>query len=369
MRIAIDATPAAVQHAGVGRYTRELLSALVTLPGVDEFVIASAGNDADNQRLLRQLPPGRRRELRRFPADPRLMTAAWQRVRIPLRVESLVGEFDLFHGPDFVVPPSRKPRVVTVHDLSFLLASEFAEPSLVNYLRSAVPHALDAASVVITVSASVAAEVAEVFPAIREKLVAIPSGVRLPAEQPPRVAASRPELLTVGTIEPRKNLLTLIDAMTLIQARHPDVRLTIAGRIGWRSDDIVVRIRSAKAAGIVRFIDAPDDPTLDRLYAAATAVVLPSFYEGFGLPVLEAMARGVPVVASDISALRETGGDVATYVDPRDPEAIAAGIVALLDDQMARERAANAGIARAMSFNWRETAVRTRRAYDLAMRG
>ena len=369
MRIALDATPAAVQHAGVGRYTRELLAALVALPGDDEFVLASAGSDADNALLLRALPPGRLRDLRRLPLNPRLITIAWQRLRLPLPIESLIGDFDVFHGTDFVVPPSRRPRVVTIHDLSFLVAPRFAEPSLVRYLMDAVPRAVSSATIVITVSASVAADVAGAFPAARDKLVAIPNGVRLPESAPSRVSSARPSILTVGTIEPRKNLPALIQAMPLVRAAHPDALLTIAGRVGWRSDDIVAQIRAAAASGVVRFVQSPDDGQLEALYAEATLAVFPSVHEGFGLPVLEAMAREVPVVASDIAALRETGGSAASYADPSNIESIAAAIIRLLDDRALRDHHASRGIARARQFSWHETARRTRRAYALAAGG
>ncbi|MDQ3548223.1 MAG: glycosyltransferase family 4 protein [Chloroflexota bacterium] len=366
MRIALDATPAAVQHAGVGRYARELLVALVSLPGDDEYTLASAGSNPDNQRLLQALPPGRFRDLRRLPLNPRLTTVAWQRLRLPLQVESLIGDFDIFHGLDFVVPPSKRPRVVTIHDLSFLITPQFGEPRLVRYLNDAVPRALDAATVVITVSASVAAEVADAFPTARDKLVAIPHGVRLPATVPERVPSSRPIILTVGTVEPRKNLLTLIEALRIIRLTHPDALLTIAGRVGWQADEIVARIRAEEASGYVRFVESPSDADLDALYASATLAVFPSFYEGFGLPVLEAMARRVPVVASDIASLRETGGNAASYADPTNPESFADAIVRLLDDRALREQHATLGLARAGQFSWHETARRTRRAYSLA---
>ncbi len=368
MRIALDATPAAVQHAGVGRYTRELLAALMALPGRDEYLLASSGPNADNDRLLRQLPPGNRRELRRLPINPRMTTLAWHRMRLPVSVESLIGPFDVFHGTDFVVPPSRKPRVVTIHDLSFLVTPQFAEPNLVRYLSSSAPRAIAAASIVVTVSAAVAAEVADRFPAARHKLVAIPNGVRVPRTALVRHAGDRPELLTVGTVEPRKNLLTLIQAVEIVRVVHPDVRLTIAGRIGWRSSEIVTAIRVAEASGIVRFVEAPNDGALDALYAEATLAVLPSFYEGFGLPVLEAMARGVPVVASDIPSLRETGGSAGCYADPDSAESLATAILGLLDDAAFRAELAESGVARAERFSWQETARRTRRAYDLALR-
>ena len=174
MRIALDATPAASQRAGVGRYARELIAALVTLPTSDEFILSSAAGADDNRALLAALPPGRLRQLRQLPVSSRVSTIAWQRFRLPVPVEWFTGGFDLFHGTDFVVPPSRFPRVVTIHDLSFRIAPQFSEPRLARYLNVAVPRAIEAASIVITVSAAVAAEVADAFPAVREKLVAVP---------------------------------------------------------------------------------------------------------------------------------------------------------------------------------------------------
>jgi glycosyltransferase involved in cell wall biosynthesis len=368
MRIAIDATPAAAQHAGVGRYTRELLRALVSLPGDDTFTLASAANGEQNAALLRGLPPGRLRELRRLPAGARIMTGAWQRLRLPVRAELLIGDFDVFHGPDFVVPPSRRPRVATLHDLSFVTAPELGEPRLVNYLRAAVPRTLRDADAVIAVSASIASEIAQAYPWVRERVVAIPNGVRPPSSTERR-PADRPTLLTVGTIEPRKNLPALLDALPAVRARHPDVLLVIAGRIGWRADDIVRRIREAEHAGTARLVEAPSDAALDDLYATATLFVYPSLYEGFGLPLLEAIARGLPTVASDVPALVETGGEAVVYADPRSAEDIAAAVIRLLDDGDLRTSYAGRGARRAAAFTWVETARRTRRVYQHASEG
>jgi glycosyltransferase involved in cell wall biosynthesis len=339
------------------------------MAGDDAYLLASAGNAAENQQMLSALPPGRWREVRRLPVGPRVATIAWQRLRLPLAVESLIGQFDVFHGTDFVVPPSRRPRVVTIHDLSFMIVPEYAEPNLVRYLLDAVPRAIDAAEIVITVSAAVAAEVAAEFPYAREKLVATPNGVRLPASLPERREPDRPELLTVGTIEPRKNLQTLLNAVAIVRESHPDTRLTIAGRVGWRSDEIMAAIRAAEAAGWVRFVEAPSDDALEALYQSATLAVYPSWYEGFGLPVVEAMARGVPVVASEIAALAETGGPAARYADPFRIESLAGAIVGLIEDADERSRLGQAGRERAATYSWQATAARTRRAYDLARGG
>jgi glycosyltransferase involved in cell wall biosynthesis len=367
VRIAIDATPAATQRAGVGRYTRELLRSLVALESDDAYVLACAASTVECDALLRELPPGAHREIRRPPLSQRWLTVGWQRLGVPLRMERLIGAFDVFHGPDFVLPPARAPAVVTILDLSFRLHPEFAEPSLARYLGATVPRALAQAEQVIAISAAVAAELAEVYPFARSRIVAVPLGVRPPAPvNGPTVQRDPATILFVGTIEPRKNLTRLFAAIRMLRSSHPAAHLVVAGRVGWRAGDIVAGLRSAIAAGTATFVESPSDGELDRLYRRAAVVAYPSLYEGFGLPILEAMARATPVVASDIPVLRETGGTAAVYVDPLRPESIAEGIAALLDDAALRARCASAGLAQVRRFSWDETARRTRRVYERA---
>jgi glycosyltransferase involved in cell wall biosynthesis len=368
MRIAIDGTPAAKQSAGVGRYTRELLKALVSSYSDDEFQILCTCDSSSALDLESTLPPGAVRQIRRVPVPERISTAVWQRLKAPLPVDLLLGGFDVFHGPDFVLPPVRQASVVTVHDLSYLIAPETGEPSLVAYLREAVPRSLLRADQIVTVSASVAAELVEAYPFARDKVRAIPNGVsNFDRARSPRPTGNRPTILTVGTIEPRKNHLHLLDAMPYVWHRMPEAELIIAGRIGWRSQFTVARIRQAVAISNVRFVESPDDATLQELFNEAHLFVYPSLYEGFGLPVLEAMARGIPVVASDISSLRETGGGAARYAACDDPEQLATVIADVLSDSKLQLAMAASGIEKAERQTWIETARRTRKAYVAAM--
>jgi glycosyltransferase involved in cell wall biosynthesis len=256
--------------------------------------------------------------------------------------------------------------VVTIHDLSFLSAPQHAEPSLTRYLRAAAPRALASATLIIAVSGTVAAEITEAYPYARDRIVAIPNGVRMPAARAKQAASGPPTVLAVGTIEPRKNLQATISAMRIVRQVFPEARLRIAGRIGWRADETVAAIRAAEASGIAEWHQGPGDEELERLYQDATIVAYPSFYEGFGLPVLEAMARGIPVVTSDICALRETAGDAARFVDPDDSEALAAEIISLLSSATLRQDYRERGLRRAGQFSWDETARRTRRVYQMA---
>ncbi len=366
MRIAYDATAAATQTAGVGRYARELLRELVTLDPTDDFQLICAASDADGGRLLQQLPPGAARGLRRLPGGYRATTIAWQRLRLPIAIERLTGPFDVFHATDFVAPPSSRPIVTTVHDLSYLNVPHLGDERLVRYLSVAVPRTLARSERIIAVSATVAAEIAAEYPETRNRIVAIPNGVRLPAAQQSSSPADRPTVLMVGTVEPRKNHLAALEAMRLVRDRESDAELVIVGRPGWRSDGIIEAIRAAEAEGWVRWLVSADDAELAAAYGAASLFLYPSWYEGFGLPVLEAMSFGVPVVAGDIPALREAADDAAWFANPADPAEIADRITTLLDGPAARDDLRTRGLARAGRYSWRDTAERTRRTYAQA---
>lgn len=369
MRIVYEGTPAATQFAGVGRYARELLRALLIQSHGDRYTVVSAATEHEIERLERSMPPGQWREYKRLPLPERWATIAWQRLKAPIPLDLLVGKADLYHGTDFVLPPTRMPSVVTIHDLSYLVAAKYGEPSLVRYLASAVPRALKRADQVIAVSASVAAELVDAYPWVQHKVRAIPNGATIPSSASGRTDEDSPVLLMVGTIEPRKNHDLVLDAMPLIWKQYPETRLVIAGRIGWQADRIAGRIREAAQSPQVEFVEAPSDDQLEALYCSATIAIYPSRYEGFGLPVIEAMGRGVPVVAGDIPVLRETGGDVARYAHIDHPDSLAREVLALLDDREARRSLGKQGRERAEKYCWAETARRTRLAYQAALEG
>lgn len=368
MRVGIDITPAIQQRAGIGRYARELLRELVQIDSSDRYLMAAAARDTEIKELLRRLPPGAWREIQRLPLPERWMTVAWHRLRVPLRLERFVSSIDLVHGMDFVAPPSAAPSVVTIHDLSFRTHPEFAEPSLVRYLANSVPKAIDRASAVITVSSAVARDVAEHYPQARGKIVAIPNGVRVPSTTKEPESAGYPMVFTVGTIQPRKNLLTLLEAMRHVRSDHPDAMLVIAGRLGWRAESIASAIERAAADAIVRWESEADDERLEALFGQATLAVYPSVAEGFGLPALEAMIRGVPVAMSDIPAHREVGGDAAVFFPAMNAEEMAGRICEILRDEATSGKLSTDGRERASHFSWAETARRTRRVYEQVLK-
>jgi glycosyltransferase involved in cell wall biosynthesis len=369
VRIAIDATPAIVQRGGVGRYTRELLRAIVLETLDHKFILSAASNQSEIDDLLTDIPPGAWREVRKLPAPERIMTAFWQRFRLPFDIARWIGPHDLYHGTDFVLPPTKARKVVTIHDLSFMLHPEYCHPELARYLQSAVPRSLERADVVITVSSSVAAEVATMFPGVRSKIVAIPNGVVPPRESIQDRIGQEPVALMVGTIEPRKNYETALAAMRQVRAQRPYTRLVIVGRRGWLDDEIVQQIERAKADGWLTWMDSASDSDLEDAYRRASIFVATSHYEGFGLPVLEAMARGLPCVVSNIAAHREVAGGAAVYVGAANTEEFADSITSLLDDESSRRQRSEEGLEQANKFSWRETARRTLRVYERSASG
>lgn len=364
MRVAIDYTPAIKQGAGVGRYTRSLVDALMERASDQEDLVLWASRDASGPIPGWEMvtpPPS----LKRLPVPDRWLTVGWYRLHVPLNVERFLGDVDVVHGPDFVIPPTKKPAVVTIHDLSYIVAPKFAHPKLQRYLSEAVPRALRRAARVVAVSQTTANDLTEHYKVPAERISVIPNGVdpRFHKPDPDRVqrvlaqlGVRPPYFLIVGTIEPRKNHQNLLRAFEQVSAVHPEASLLIVGRPGWLSDPIIEAIDDASRRLPVRLLSLIDDDLLPALYAACAGLVYPSWYEGFGLPVVEAMASGAPVITSSQGALAEVAGDAALLAPPDDPEAIAELMCQLLDDTALREHLSARGLERAARFTWTNAA-------------
>lgn len=361
MRITLDATPLLGPRTGIGRYVHHLVA---ELPGA----VARRGLDAQVRvttwtargGALTDLPDGVRQVGPRVPA--RLLRELWRRGDVP-PIEALVGRTDVFHGTNFTSPPTRRAREwVTVHDLTYDLHAGTVSAASLLY-RELVPRALRRGARVLTPSESVADAVREHYALPADRVRATPLGVDEPwfaaTPLPPAVLAHRglpsDYLLFVGSLDPRKNLPTLLAAYDLLRAVAPDVpALVLAGPAG----------RETSLAGRpgVHLTGWLEDPELRSLVAGCSALVLPSLDEGFGLPVLEALACGRPVVVSDIPALREVAGPLAVTAPPTDAEALAGALERVLsapDDDAAR----SARRERARLFSWTAFADRTLDAY------
>lgn len=358
MVITLDATPLLGPRTGIGRYVEHLLR---ELPGaiarrqVDAQVRATTWT-ARGARLA-GLPSGVIQVGPRVPA--RLLRECWRRTDFP-SIESLVGPTDIFHGTNFVSPPTRGAReVLTIHDLTYVLHAETVSSASLLY-RELVPRALARGAHVVTPTEVVAAAVRSHYSLAHDRVTAIPHGVDsvwFDAQPPVQGWHGLPPdyFVFVGSLDPRKNLPTLLEAHARLRATNPDApELVLAGPAG-REDTLAAR------AG-VHLTGWLDDNDLTTLVAGSRALVLPSIDEGFGLPVLEALATGRPVVVSDIPVLREVAGPHAIAAPYDDPEALADALLRAWtapDDDDAR----NGRRAWARQFTWSSCADRTLDVY------
>jgi glycosyltransferase involved in cell wall biosynthesis len=370
MRIAIDYTPAVRQGAGIGRYTRGLVAGLAEIDKKNQYTLFSAGERPGPDAW----PANFHLRVSAIPA--RWLTAGWHRLRLPIPAELLTGACDLYHSPDFTLPPLRRARgLVTVHDLSFLRVPECADPGLRAFLEQAVPAAVRRARRVLADSENTRRDLIEVLrvdpnsisvvtPAIEARFRREHDAVRLDQV---RTRYRLPErfILGLGTLEPRKNFRGLITAFSqLVRETKLPHALVIGGKPGWLYDDTYHRAAQEDVSGRVCFPGFVADEDLPALYSLADAFVFPSLYEGFGIPVLEAMACGVPVVTSDNSSLPEAAGSAALMVDATDTVMLAAAIAKVLDDPEQRRRMIAAGYDQASRFTWQRSAQALLEAYQ-----
>jgi glycosyltransferase involved in cell wall biosynthesis len=378
MHVGIDYTAAAWQGAGIGRYTRELVRAIVAQGGPFEYTLFYAGGGIDQRspylvdlRQLCTLYPSVRAVP--IPFTPRRLTQIWQRLRIPLPVELFTGRLDILHAPDFVLPPTRARTLVTIHDLSFMVHPECAAPGMARYLNKAVPRGLRRANIVLADSEATRHDLARLLAVDPARVSVVYPGVSprfrpLPPEEtePVRQRLNLPErfLLFVSTLEPRKNLVRLLEAyaqflnsqFSILNSQFSIPDLVIAGRRGWLYENVFATIGRLGLGDRVRLLDFVDDNDLPALYNLAWAFVYPSIYEGFGLPALEALRCGTPVVTANNSSLPEVVGDAAVLVRADDVGSIAAGIRLAVCDEALRARLRSAGPARAEAFTWERAA-------------
>ncbi|HET7771306.1 MAG TPA: glycosyltransferase family 1 protein [Chloroflexota bacterium] len=369
MRVAVDFTAGVRQHGGVGRYTRSLVRGLAHE--------ASARGGGDQLTLLwagpaRLAPPSAwpATRTRRLPLPERWMTVLWQRLRLPLPADALAGGADVFYSPDFTLPPlARAAAAVTVHDLSYLIHPDTHYPPLRRYLEAAVPRALDRAARVFADSEQTRDDLRTYLSVPPERVDVVLSAAD-PLFRPAAAAAidaarrahriDRPYLISVGTIQPRKNLPAIFTALReLVDGGH-DLLLVHVGRPGWLFEPIFAALEQSGVKERVRFVAASDED-LVALYSGAEALVFPSLYEGFGIPCLEAMACGTPVIASHAGSLAEVVEDAGIKVEPHDSTAIAAAVRRLLDEPVFRRDLIERGFAQNAKFRWERAA---RQVYD-----
>jgi glycosyltransferase involved in cell wall biosynthesis len=379
MRIGIEGRVLTPRIGGIGRYAIHLIEALSSLavqrcPDL-EFVIFTA---PQTDRAL--LEVSRARLCERF----RRIKSTLLRSSVLLPVGVRCEQIDVLHGLDQSGIPlffKTGKYVVTIHDV-IPLVLPWAFPLRHRWvLATALARIRKQAEMVIVPSTAAAEDVVRYLQVEQERVSVIPMGCDArfqPVEEPIRAAALRRRydlprryILFVGTLEPRKNVKTLLQAFAQVIAEMPqdDLALVITGGNGWGREDYVAIVNALKIQDRVCFTGFVEDDHLPDLYRGALLFVYPSLYEGFGLPVLEAMACGTPAITSNRTSLPEVAGDAALLVDPTRPEALAEAMTSIMSDGELRQRLRAKGLARARAFTWDAVAEQTVAIYRAVGRG
>ena len=352
-RFAIDVTACWRPRVGMVTVATELTQALVSERDGDAYTLLCS----------RERPPS----LRDLDCDavlaPYRHELALKLRWLPVVEAEVAGDAILY--PYWPSPPRRRPgappAAVFVYDLAFRLRPAEVPWQQRAYLGSILRPALEQAAAVLVISERTRQDLLDFYPVpgLDSRVSVVPLGYTKPQATSRLPAGLEPGfVLAVGTIEPRKNYPRLLSAYRALRSRIQAPPLVIAGRPGWAYGDTLDRIQSEPG---VRYLGHVDDATLGALYDSASVLAFPSLYEGFGLPLLEAMARGLPAVAGNVGAMPELAGGAAVFVDPEDVEAIAAGLQQLLDDSALRAGLAAAGRKRAAGYTWQRSADLTRK--------
>lgn len=361
---------ASYRAAGVSRYVARLLQHLPQVDPAADYV-AFCGGEA--------LPwPGWEVRRSAWRTGSPWARIAWEQAAQPWAMRR--AGLDLVHAPVNVAPLAGGcPAVVTVHDLSPFLFPELFRPARRAYQQAMTRRSVRRAAHVIADSESTRADLISLFDVRPERVTTVPLGVdetMRPVSDAALLGAFRqrhgldgPYILFVGTLEPRKNVLMLIEAFALLRGRAGVAHhLVLVGGKGWYYDAIFQRVERLGLREAVTFAGYAPDAELPLWYSGADLFVYPSLYEGFGLPPLEAMACGTPVIVSRISSLPEAVGEAGALVDPHDPEALAQEMAALLADEARRAVLVARGLERAARLTWRATATATAAIYHRVLR-
>lgn len=360
-KLLVDISAAVNQGAGIGRYARELTRRLIPMLPSEAAELWYAEDDSPYDPGLVESRPWAGLRIRKSPISRTNVDRLLVRQSIPIQRLLRLGDPSDVYSPDFTAPTPKGSRThITVHDLAWLHPEAETPEPLARFLLPVVERAVGSASTVFTVSDAVRQEIMQHYSVPPERVIVAPNAAAphfhgaLPMEDDALVTFGlrRPFLLSVGTIEPRKNLSTLFEAMTMLP---PSYQLAVVGRSGWGAESIMNQIDELNLSGRVVRIGFVSDTKLPGLMASASAVIYPSRYEGFGLPVVEALATGTPVVASELPVFREVGGDSVVYFDPSNADDLVTAIERSVSSSRG-EMQRRSRMVRARMFDWNRSA-------------
>ena len=367
--IYIDVSAAAHNRAGLGRYSERLARAVIEEQPERFALFYNEGPEAKVPESLANISA---RSIGQGYKPWRMAILLAQLSRISFK--RLVPDAHLFHSTEHLLMPLRGvPTVLTVHDLIYKLYPAYHKKLNYWYLNLAMPLFCKRASAIIAVSQATKRDIVKYYGIDPAKITVIYEAASSKFRVPEQSEVARvkqiydlPEkyLIHLSTIEPRKNLNRLLDAVLILREAHPELQLVLVGGKGWLYDDFFQRINQEGLEDIVHHLGWVSDDDLVGVIAGATLAVHPSLYEGFGLPILEHMACGQVVAASDSSSLPEIGGDAAAYFNPNDISDMAAVIGRLLTDQAEYDRRRELGLIQEKRFNWQTAATETIALYD-----
>ncbi|MDX9974628.1 MAG: glycosyltransferase family 1 protein [FCB group bacterium] len=368
MRVGFDIGPITATRTGVGNYCYYLLKHLLRLLEADERIVGFAtGRERPSLHELES-----RLKYRYIPVPTRVMYRSWTWFNRP-RVDRCLGGLDIYHATNYFLPPTESAkRVVTIHDLAFMATPELASPKIVGpYSRQMTTFAHEA-DAIMAYSESTKADIVHYLDVPPEKITVAPMAVDEGFEPMPRDEAERwvrekyfvetPFLLFVSTLEPRKNVPTLLHAFARV-AREIPHKLVLVGGIGWDSEEIFDTMRRLRITDRVVRPGFVPHHELPAFYCAADAFVFPTLYEGFGLPLLEALTCGCPVITSNNSSVPEVTGDAALRSDANDDENIAADIRRVLGNPELVAEMKKRGFGHATKYSWDACARATLEVY------
>lgn len=369
MRILLNIAPLRPPLTGIGRYTWELLQGMRQHPDIDEVVTFADGVPAEPEHIIGSMTdkpvtararPVIKRWAQRIPSSHALY-AHW----CDLRFRRWMDDYRdaVYHEPNYLLRPFPGACVTAVHDLSYLHYPDFHPPQRIRLMQAQLPRTLQRADHILTLSDFIRQELIDLLGIDPRRITTTPlaaAGSFQPYErQHTQSVLSQYNLhhdgylLSVATLEPRKNLLALTDSYCALPAElRRQYPLVLVGSLGWQLELFQARLKQQLSRGEIRHLGYIPENELPLIYAGARGFACTSVYEGFGLPVLEAMACGVPVLSSDRSSLPEVVGDAGLLIDPDQHDQLVTGLEQLLTDETFRQRSRERGLARARQFSW-----------------